>query len=260
MRRSKTPRQPSRPEERAGAAVAIVAASSAFGIGATAAVADTPADTGVVQPGGATTVTTSATADETVTDGSPAPVPTSTPATETPVASPAATPAPSSPPTPTPTPPAKAAPAGAPAAEPDASLAFPEGTSADAPFVLTATAGDALARTSTASGGAEPVTYALRGEQGKPVVGDGSIDNDFHLDGTTGVLSGTARLATQYRFQVVASSGARCGLAPCFPSAPCRRPPPAARVRGSRPHPQPRSHFPHGSPARARIPVRSENA
>ena len=170
-----------------GAAVAIVAASSAFGIGATAAVADTPADTSVVQPGGATTVTTSASADETVTDESPTPVPTSTPVAETPAATPAAA---------TPT-----------AAEPDASLAFPEGTSADAPLVLTATAGDALSRTFTASGGSEPVMYALRGERGKPIVGDGSFDNDFHLDGTTGVLSGTARLATQYRFQVVATSG-----------------------------------------------------
>ncbi|WP_144714338.1 hypothetical protein [Curtobacterium pusillum] len=218
-----------------GAAVAIVAASSAFGIGATAAVADdgptasTPTttittgsstSTSSEQPGGAASVDTAAPADETVitppaapADGSaaaPAPDPSDTPAaTPTPPASdtgtgaptaPAATEAPSTRTTNTDTTTPDAQAAAAPA------LAFPEGTSAAAPLALTATAGDTVSRTFTATGGSEPVRYWVLGKTGT-TVGDGSFAHDFSLDQATGVLSGTARIAQTYSFRIVATSG-----------------------------------------------------
>ncbi|MFJ4220837.1 hypothetical protein [Curtobacterium luteum] len=176
-----------------GAAVAVVAASSAFGIGATAAVADdapasasaTSAPTSATdvttddQPGGTAPDPTSAHPDGAVTPGAGAGGDGST---------------------------VGGAPDAPTVEQPDA-LAFPDGTSADAPLLLEATAGDAVDRTFTASGGTGAVTYELRGAGGKPIVGDGSFDNDFTLDPSTGRLSGTARLATVYDFQVVASSG-----------------------------------------------------
>ncbi|WJX99823.1 hypothetical protein [Curtobacterium sp. 458] len=188
-----------------GAAVAVVTASSAFGIGATAAFADdaptavqtvdsgTPvtsdaaADT---RPGGTTSDPTTAPAGDTV-----APDRTTTPdETHGTAAAPAV-------------PDAPAAPAVTPAAEQRAGLAFPDGTTADAPLLLEATAGDTVDRTFTAAGGTAAVTYELRGAGGKPIVGDGSFNDDYTLDGSTGRLSGTARLATSYDFQVVATSG-----------------------------------------------------
>jgi hypothetical protein len=207
-----------------GAAVAIVTASSAFGIGAAAAVADegpassTPAttvttDAAAGEPGGAASDDAAAPADETVTtppaapaEGSaaaPAPstpdAPESTPSPTTPVVDPAAP----SPTAPVVDPAAPAAPTDSDAA---AALAFSEGTSAGAPLVLTATAGDVLTRTFTATGGSEPVRYWVLGKTGT-TVGDGSFAHDFSLNGATGVLSGTATIAQTYSFRIVATSG-----------------------------------------------------
>lgn len=207
-----------------GAAVAIVTASSAFGIGATSAMADeaptplTPATTVTTGTsdgsGGAASDPTSATADETettppvVTDGpaeSPEPVPTSDPTTD-----PAAAPEPSAP--------AIAPAAAAPTEEaPDqsaaAALAFPEGTSADAPLVLSATVGDTVSRTFTATGGSGTVTYEVRGANGSPVIGQGDFNADFSFDGTTGTLSGSPRYALRtYTFQVIATSGSETAV------------------------------------------------
>ncbi|MFJ7286743.1 hypothetical protein ACIQUC_00345 [Curtobacterium sp. NPDC098951] len=176
-----------------GAAVAIVTASSAFGIGASSAIADaapTPATSATTVTtgtsagtGGAAADTTSATADETGT-----------------------------------TPPASAPTASAPAEDaPEqstaAALAFPEGTTADAPLVLTATAGDTVSRTFTATGGSGTVTYAVRGPGGSPVIGQGDFNADFSFDGTTGTLSGSPRYALRtYTFQVVATSGSETAV------------------------------------------------
>ncbi|MGG7308213.1 hypothetical protein ACQXVK_13600 [Curtobacterium sp. AB451] len=176
-----------------GAAVAIVTASSAFGIGATSAIADeapTPATSATTvttgtsaDTGGAAADTTSATADETGT-----------------------------------TPPASAPTASAPAEDaPEqstaAALAFPEGTTADAPLVLTATAGDTVSRTFTATGGSGTVTYAVRGPDGSPVIGQGDFNADFSFDGTTGTLSGSPRYALRtYTFQVIATSGSETAV------------------------------------------------
>lgn len=176
-----------------GAAVAIVTASSAFGIGATSAIADeapTPATSATTVTtgtsagtGGAAADTTSATADETGT-----------------------------------TPPASAPTASAPAEDaPEqstaAALAFPEGTTADAPLVVTATAGDTVSRTFTATGGSGTVTYAVRGPDGSPVIGQGDFNADFSFDGTTGTLSGSPRYALRtYSFQVIATSGSETAV------------------------------------------------
>ncbi|MGN6406820.1 MAG: hypothetical protein ACTHMH_00625, partial [Curtobacterium sp.] len=209
-----------------GAAVAIVTASSAFGIGAASAMADeaptpvTPATTVTTGApdgsGGAASDPTSATADETGTTppvvaddpaASPEPAPTSDPTASPEPSVPTSEPADSAPADSAPA--ANAPAANAPADEPEqsaaAALAFPEGTSADAPLVLTATAGDTVSRTFTATGGSGTVTYELRGE-------DGSFDNDFTLDGSTGALTGTARAAARYTFQVVATSGSETAV------------------------------------------------
>ncbi|MFS0730093.1 hypothetical protein ABC270_08450 [Curtobacterium sp. 1P10AnD] len=227
-----------RPGAVIGAAVAVVTASSAFGIGATAAFADdvptaTPtATTGTTgtsvattgdQPGGPAPDTTSAHPDETTTpphavgpDETVAPAGTAGPdETVTPagtaghvgVAKRDEPGTPGSSADPRASVPAATSPAGPAPAEQRAGLAFPVGTTAGAPLVLEVAAGDTVDRTFTATGGTDPVTYELRGTGGEPVVGDGSFDNDYALDGATGRLSGTARLATTYDFQVVATSG-----------------------------------------------------
>ncbi|WP_416395385.1 MULTISPECIES: hypothetical protein [unclassified Curtobacterium] len=218
-----------------GAAVAIVTASSAFGIGATSAIADeapTPATSATTVTtgtsagtGGAAADTTSATADETGTTppgvtndpaaspepvaddpaASPEPVPTSDPTTD-PTAAPTSS-APASAPT------ASAPAEDAPEQSTAAALAFPEGTTADAPLVLTATAGDTVSRTFTATGGSGTVTYAVRGPDGSPVIGQGDFNADFSFDGTTGTLSGSPRYALRtYTFQVIATSGSETAV------------------------------------------------
>lgn len=181
-----------------GAAIAIVTASSAFGIGASTASAATD------ETAGPSTTATSAPSSTTDTDepaADPTPDPTQTPATP---ADTSATPA--APTTPTST-------AADTAAEPAAALAFPGDTSADAPLVLTATAGDTVDRTFTATGGSGTIRYAVRGANGKPVIGNGDFNHDFTLDAATGTLSGTARYALRtYTFQVVATSGSETAV------------------------------------------------
>ncbi len=209
-----------------GAAVAVVTASSAFGLGATAAVADdaptaarsvatattvTTDTTTDTRPGGTSSDPTSPPADGTVTpdpaDGSAAPDGDEASGAPVPeagadgreTAAPTAVPSPSG---------TAAAPADTTAAaQQRAGLTFTDDTSADAPLVLEATAGDTVDRTFSATGGSDAITYELRGPGGEPIVGDGSFDDDYALDGSTGRLSGTARLATSYDFQVVATSG-----------------------------------------------------
>lgn len=182
-----------------GAAVAVVAASSAFGIGATAAVAD-DAPTAAQSVTTATSVTSVTTDDQ---PGGTAPDPTSAHPDRAVTRDASVTPDRAV------TPAASATPAASdePTAEQSDALAFPDGTTADTPLLLEATAGDTVDRTFTATGGTGSVSYELRGAGGRPVVGDGSFDNDFSLDASTGRLSGTARLATAYDFQVVATSG-----------------------------------------------------
>ncbi|OII16971.1 hypothetical protein BIV03_05010 [Curtobacterium sp. MCBA15_016] len=210
-----------------GAAVAIVTASSAFGIGATSAMADeaptslTPATTVTTGTsdgsGGAASDPTSPTADET---GTTPPVVTDDPAESPgPVPTPDATTDPTAAPEPSATTTAPAATAAtAPAEEaPDqsaaAALAFPEGTSADAPLVLTATVGDTVSRTFTATGGSGTVSYKVRGANGSPVIGQGDFNSDFSFDGTTGTLSGSPRYALRtYTFQVIATSGSETAV------------------------------------------------
>lgn len=178
------------------------------------AVATTP-DTSVAttadQPGGTAPDTTSAHPDETTTPTDPAgrdetlaPAGTASPEGSATRDEPRA---PGAPATPSASVPASVSPTPRTPAEQRAGLAFPDGTTADAPLVLEAAAGDTLDRTFTATGGTDPVTYELRGAGGRPIVGDGSFDTDYALDGATGRLSGTARLATTHDFQVVATSG-----------------------------------------------------
>ncbi|WIB69544.1 hypothetical protein [Curtobacterium sp. MCBD17_026] len=168
-----------------GAAIAIVTASSAFGIGASAASAATdetaaPSTTATSAPQNATTATTATTAldttaDDTGTDTAPdtaQPAPDGETADQAPVPAPAPAPtdetaAPDN--TPTPTPAATAPPAAdttttTPAAEqpgPEAStpVTWAEPSSKDAPIVLTATAGQPFSHTFTAQGGDGPLEY-----------------------------------------------------------------------------------------------------
>lgn len=202
-----------------GAAVAIVAASSAFGIGATTAVAaeepvatstanpaapaatdapaapDTPA-TGIPvpsdapdeQPGGPTTDPTPAPADESETP------PPAEPADH------AVTPTPT--PTSTPTPTEAGAPADVPAAEDGSDLAFTEPSTEDAPLALTATVGTPFSHTFETTGGNGTVGYAI---QDAPSSAAGPSDYSVNVE--TGVLSGTPTDAGTFRFEVVALSG-----------------------------------------------------
>lgn len=199
-----------------GAAVAIVAASSAFGIGATTAVAaeepvatstanpaapaaadapaapDTPA-TGIPvpsdapdeQPGGPTTDPTPAPADESETP------PPAEPADD------AVTPTPTPTATATSTPTEAGAPADVPAAGDGSDLAFTEPSTEDAPLALTATVGTPFSHTFETTGGNGTVGYAI---QDAPSAA-------YSVNVETGVLSGTPTEAGTFDFEVVALSG-----------------------------------------------------
>ncbi len=70
-----------------------------------------------------------------------------------------------------------------------------------------------MSRTFTATGGSGTVTYAVRGPDGSPVIGQGDFNADFSFDGTTGTLSGSPRYALRtYTFQVVATSGSETAV------------------------------------------------
>lgn len=167
-----------------GAAIAIVTASSAFGIGASAATAATddtaaPSTTATSAPHDATAAAdtdtdtdTTAAGTETATgtdtqqgapDGAPAnPAPTtdSGPTTET--VAPDNTPAPTPAATTTPTAdPATTTPTAAEQPAPEAStpVTWAEPSTKDAPIVLTATAGQPFSHTFTAQGGDGPLEY-----------------------------------------------------------------------------------------------------
>ncbi|WP_420367292.1 putative Ig domain-containing protein [Curtobacterium sp. L1-20] len=213
-----------------GAAVAIVAASSAFGIGATAAVA-APADT--------TAATTAATSDAVGTSGTGAPsttTPSATPgatpaATETPAATPSAPtpsapttadptpaapapePAPTSDTTPTPTPTSTASGAPKPAASPtedpapkdgttgaaaDGAVSWPQSSSPSEPIEFTATAGTAFSHQFVAEGGDQALEYGF-----DPL---GNFDDyaDFRWD-DSGLLRGTPTKPGTYAFSVLAT-------------------------------------------------------
>jgi hypothetical protein len=171
-----------------GAAVAIVTASSAFGIGAATAVAAEPtATTSTATPGTpaepAAPVTTADTDEQ---PGGPSTDPTPTAVPETPAPEPTAPTAPATP----------AAPA-APAADDGSDLAFTEPSTAEDPIELTATSGTPFTRTFETTGGDGTVGYAI---QDAP-------SSDYWVNVDTGVLSGDPKEAGTFRFQVVALSG-----------------------------------------------------
>jgi hypothetical protein len=177
-----------------GAAVAIVTASSAFGIGAaTAVAAESTAASSTATPGTpaapaapVTTVDTDEQPGGPSTDPTPAPVP------ET------AAPEPTAPATPA-APAAPAAPADEPtaAAEDGSDLAFTEPSTADDPIELTATSGTPFTHRFRTTGGDGTVGYAI---QDAP-------SSDYWVNVGTGVLSGEPKEAGTFRFQVVALSG-----------------------------------------------------
>lgn len=158
-----------------GAAVAIVTASSAFGIGAATAVAAEPT-----------------TATSTATPGTPA----ESAAPVTTVDTDEQPGGPSTDPTPTAVP-ETAAPEPTAAADDGSDLAFTEPSTADDPIELTATSGTPFTRTFETTGGDGTVGYAI---QDAP-------SSDYWVNVDTGVLSGDPKEAGTFRFQVVALSG-----------------------------------------------------
>lgn len=202
-----------------GAAVAIVAASSALGIGATTAVAaEEPAATSTAKPAAPAATDAPAAPDTPATDipvpsdapdeqpGGPTTDPTPAPADESetpPPAEPAddaATPKPTA--TSTPTEAGAGAPADVPAAEDGSDLAFTEPSTEDAPLALTATVGTPFSHTFQTTGGNGTVGYAI---QDAPSSAAGPSDYSVNVE--TGVLSGTPTDAGTFRFEVVALSG-----------------------------------------------------
>lgn len=200
-----------------GAAVAIVAASSALGIGATTAVAaaEEPTATSTVTPAATSAATPAASASPETpvpTDtpdeqpGGTTPDPTPAPADESetpPPAEPAddaATPKPTA--TSTSTEAGAGAPADIPAAEDGSDLAFTEPSTEDAPLALTATVGTPFSHTFQTTGGNGTVGYAI---QDAPSSAAGPSDYSVNVE--TGVLSGTPTDAGTFRFEVVALSG-----------------------------------------------------
>ncbi|QQD77284.1 hypothetical protein I8920_06015 [Curtobacterium sp. YC1] len=180
-----------------GAAVAVVAASSAFGIGATTAVAAEPtAATSSATPGASaapagpvTTVDTDEQSGGPTIDPTPAAGPeTAAPEPTTP-AEPAAPVAPTEP----------AAPADDPTAgaEDGSDLAFTESSTAEDPIELTATSGTPFTHAFRTTGGDGTVDYAI---QDAP-------SSDYRVDVDSGVLRGDPKEAGTFRFQVVARSG-----------------------------------------------------
>ena len=176
-----------------GAAVAIVAASSAFGIGATAAVAapaETSATTEATPP--STTPDSDApgtAADPTAPTAQPAPAPDSDSAP-----APAPAPAPAEPTDPTPTPhpslaatPTDAATTPAPdgatsAAAASVPVTWSEASSPEDRIVLQVTAGEPFSHTFVANGGDGPLEYLFNPH---------TTPDGLHWDEKTGVLSGT---------------------------------------------------------------------
>ena len=174
-----------------GAAVAIVTASSAFGIGTATAVAAEP-----------TTATSTATPGTQAEPGTPAEsaAPVTTVDTDEQPGGPSTDPTPTAvPETPAPEPTAPAAPAtpAAPAADDGSDLAFTEPSTAEDPIELTATSGTPFTRTFETTGGDGTVGYAI---QDAP-------SSDYWVNVDTGVLSGDPKEAGTFRFQVVALSG-----------------------------------------------------
>lgn len=192
-----------------GAAIAIVTASSAFGIGASAASAATdetaaPSTTATSAPQDATTAnaatgttaadtdtgtapdTAQAAPDDETADPAPAPAPAPAPTDET--ATPDTTPAATTPPaagTATTTPAA----ADQPAPEASTPVTWAEPSSKDAPIVLTATAGQPFSHTFTAQGGDGPLEYLFN-----PLNFDPTNDiNGWSWNEQTGVLSATPK-------------------------------------------------------------------
>lgn len=161
-----------------GAAVAIVTASSAFGIGAATAVA--------AEPTTATSTATPGTPAEPVTPAAPV---TTVDTDEQPGG-------PSTDPTPTAVP-ETAAPEPTAAADDGSDLAFTEPSTAEDPIELTATSGTPFTRTFETTGGDGTVGYAI---QDAP-------SSDYWVNVDTGVLSGDPKEAGTFRFQVVALSG-----------------------------------------------------
>jgi hypothetical protein len=175
-----------------GAAVAIVTASSAFGIGTATAVAAEPTTaTSTATPG--TPAAPAATVDTDEQPGGPSTDPTPTAVPGTPAPEPTTPTAPA-------TPVAPAAPAAAeptPAADDGSDLAFTEPSTAEDPIELTATSGTPFTRTFETTGGDGTVGYAI---QDAP-------SSDYWVNVDTGVLSGDPKEAGTFRFQVVALSG-----------------------------------------------------
>lgn len=158
-----------------GAAVAIVTASSAFGIGAATAVAAEPTTaTSTATPGAPAEPTAPVTSVDTDEQpGGPSTDPTPAPAPET------------------------AAPEPTAAADDGSDLAFTEPSTAEDPIELTATSGTPFTRTFETTGGDGTVGYAI---QDAP-------SSDYWVNVDTGVLSGDPKEAGTFRFQVVALSG-----------------------------------------------------
>lgn len=197
-----------------GAAIAIVTASSAFGIGASAASAATdetaaPSTTATSAPQDATTPTTAtAAADTTAADtgtdtdtdtapdtaqatpdgetADPAPAPAPAPADET--ATPDTTPATTTTPA---ADPATTTPAAAEQPAPEAStpVTWAEPSTEDAPIVLTATAGQPFSHTFTAQGGDGPLEYLFNPLNFYP----NNDVNGWSWNEQTGVLSATPK-------------------------------------------------------------------
>ncbi|WP_159574079.1 hypothetical protein [Curtobacterium sp. 18060] len=200
-----------------GAAIAIVTASSAFGIGASAASAATgetaaPSTTATSAPQDATTApdTTAAGTDtdtetetetETTTgtdtqhgapDGAPAdPAPTtdSGPTTETAAPDNTPTPTPASTTTPTADPGTTTPAAEQPAPEASTPVTWAEPSTKDSPIVLTATAGQPFSHTFTAQGGDGPLEYLFNPLNFFP----NNDVNGWSWNEQTGVLSATPK-------------------------------------------------------------------
>jgi len=172
-----------------GAAIAIVTASSAFGIGASAASAATdetaaPSSTTTSAPQDATTA---AAADTDTQQAAPDDAP-ADPAPSTETAVPDNTPAPAPAGTTTPTAdPATTTPAAAEQPAPEAStpVTWADPSTEDSPIVLTATAGQPFSHTFTAQGGDGPLEYLFA-----PMNFDPTNDvNGWSWNEQTGVLS-----------------------------------------------------------------------
>ncbi|WIB78820.1 putative Ig domain-containing protein [Curtobacterium sp. MCPF17_002] len=182
-----------------GAAVAIVTASSAFGLGATAAVADTPTSATTEATSQPSTAPDSdapgAAAGSTAPDAQPAPAPAPAPGSDSnsnsePDAAGTTDPTPSVTPTPDPSPaavPADTATTPTPGgvASVDAAsvpVTWSEASSPEDRIVLQATAGEPFSHTFVANGGDGPLEYLFNPH---------TAPDGLHWDEKTGVLSGT---------------------------------------------------------------------